>query len=271
MNGPTKLVSRFCKHSQWGLTERHQLGREFDVLRMLRGHLVSPEPIFLSTTSPPFMIQSFVSGREFDYRTDIDSAVLAMADLHRSSLRTSNQVLEADFEQFCLSDGARRLLTIESHLLPKNVGVAEEMGRRIKPICANCPISIVHTDLTASNIIMNEAGPVFVDWEGARISNSLWDIAYFLSPITHRWGGSEQLLTLAQRHEKFRLYCEHTGLVYDEFADAFISALQLVIYRALCWCIDFYGKSCRAGKPASSTLEDIIAINSMEQVFAEYF
>ena len=270
-NGSDQMVVRFCKRSQLGLSEASQLKREFNVLSIIIGQSVSPEPIFISTASRPFMIQSFICGRNLDYRTDIDTAIMAMANLHKLTSKISSKMLEADFEQFCRSDGARRLLSADAHILNNNIRVAEEMVRRIKPICVDCPKSVVHTDLTASNIIIGEAGPVFVDWEGARISNSLWDIAYFLSPITHRWFWSGQLLTFAQQHDKFRLYCGHMGLDYDELAEAFCSAAQLVIYRALCWSIASYAKNWRASKPSSGTLEDIIALKSMEQLLAEYF
>lgn len=240
-SGESRFVARCVRSSQWGSTPRDQIIREFAVLTDLVGSGAAPRPLALALEcETPFLIESFVEGRRFQPYSDYSLCAEAIAAAHACAPRASASLLDRTPPQdFLTSDGltwierAARAGGESDTTQLLRAAHAELIGREFA--VDGCDV-LIHTDLTASNIIQTPHGCVLIDWEGARIGPRAWDLAYFLSPVTKLWAAPESGFDDDDRSQFIASYAAATGTDPAALTAEVESLLPYVIFRALGWC-----------------------------------
>lgn len=243
-DGDARVVARTCRVSQWGLTVRNQLRREFDVLRDLQPSGATPTPFALAEGDPPVLFESFEDGRAYDYRSPAACA-RAIASFHRQPIREAIDLpVIADPASALAADGRRRIDGFQRSGSPPPVvtemlSAVETLNSGGGEAGVSPATSIVHTDLIHTNILETNTGLRIIDWEGAQIGPVEWDLAYLMSPVTLRWSPvSTQAVDASWRHEFFSVYSHAMGLDEHVLRKRVAGLLPAVVFRALCWCVE---------------------------------
>ena len=239
-----RCVARWNRTSQWGLTSRQQLHREFAVLTDLRHSGVTPIPYALIDDDLPLLIESFIDSSPFRYGPDLASCANAIAAVHCQEPIHSRPALPAEPpQQFLLDDGAEWLRRAEA---TGGQRPSTDLLRRAMLNLKELPVLhasnkvIVHTDLIHSNILLTTDGCAIVDWEGARLGPAAWDLSYFLSPVTLRWAPEECLpISPSDRRSFLVTYAEAVNRDVEVIIEEVEDLLPFVIFRALAWCVGF--------------------------------
>lgn len=237
-----RLVLRVNLSSQWGLTARQQLAREFSALQDVSSSGRTPSPVALVVEEIPFIVETFVPGTPFTYRdASIKMAAAAFAACHAVVPRHSlgpvpvgdpmTDLVHGGFSWLDKVDGAERFRVTE--------GLLRRFGATIrKPIKQSANV-IIHTDLIHANLLIGNSACAILDWEGARFGPAEWDLAYFISPVTTRWADGFQELTPSQSELLLREYSLAAECDLDSIRDRVNSFMPLVVFRALCWCLGY--------------------------------
>jgi len=240
--GPSRAVVRLNRASQWGLTAVEQLTREYGTLKAVVRSGVTPRPLALIVSDPPLLVETFIEGEPFLYGEHLGSAARAIAAVHRQPVLNWERGASSEApESFLLRDGLEWLGKAEANGSPKAVtSLLREAAQGLQyplPPTRRC---IIHTDLTANNMLVTTRGCSILDWEGARTGPPEWDLAYFLSPVTTRWAPEGFQSLSAEDHGVFlESYAKAINQGAGVITRAVERMLPLVIFRALCWCVGF--------------------------------
>lgn len=244
-----RSVLRLNRSSQWGLSAEAQLQREYVTLVDLADSGVTPHPLALIGGSPPLLVEEYIAGDRFSYSGRLQTAATAIAQVHRQPLRSARDHLPVvEPQAFLLEDGLRWLnkadrYGTESRTVQLLRQAAAQLRRTPAPTAGE-PV-IVHTDLTAGNLIVRGDGCAIVDWEAARHAPAAWDLAYFLSPLTTRWTGT--LLSKSDKERFLVAYASAAGVEYDVQLEAVERLMPAVLFRAFAWCVGFQATADLAG------------------------
>lgn len=241
-NRGVQSVLRLCRNSQWGLTRHEQLSKEFATLQDVACSGVAPRPRELVTGEVPILIESFVAGTPFEYTSEgLYAAGRSVGHVHTQRVFAGlGRLPTVPGYRFLLDDGAAWLSKAEQvgHA-PETTACLRAHGAELNQPTVRGRMCIVHTDLTASNLLATHDGVAILDWEGARLGDSAWDLAYFLSPVTTRWGPGRRALSVQERMRFLAGYSSITGENVNVLEEAVVQWMPLVIFRALAWCVGF--------------------------------
>jgi aminoglycoside phosphotransferase (APT) family kinase protein len=272
------FVARYNRLSQWDLSPRNQLEREFATLRDLTASGVTPIPLALLDGDEPFLLESYIPGSAFHYAADTPACAIAIAQAHACAPQSTLGLLSATSPfEFLLDDGESwldRAVRVDGAVGFYGAAESTTILRRThdrlaeaSPVIFDAPNIIVHTDLIQSNILRTETGCALVDWEGARIGPRAWDLAYFLSPVTAQWALPRAELGASHRDDFIRVYAEKSGIDPVQL-DAEVSQLMpYVMFRALCWCAERLYSGEETKLDSSETLELVVSPQFLTERF----
>lgn len=175
---------RTCHRSQWDRTPDQQLAFEFDVQRAIERTRIAPAPYGFVPGTPPMVVEEFVDGRVFDRATDGPRLAATLARLHRIPVTPAlTKLLPSQASVDRLEFDARL-----SRVPPGAVRCHLEAAVARFPAPDDGRPGLVHGDLVAGNLLVDDSGSCrILDWEGARLADPAWDLAYHLSPVTAWW------------------------------------------------------------------------------------
>jgi len=255
-----QFVARYNRSSQWGLSSADQLAREFRVLLDLSSSAATPTPLAFETeTDHPFLLESFVDGKKFDYETDLEACAVAIATTHRCAPRASASVLpRVSPTQFLLDDGVDWIRRVgSSPVRLETVTHLAEAERRLRTQDAvlDSPWVIVHTDLIQPNILRTPERCVLVDWEGAKLGPRAWDLAYFLSPVTLCWADPPPVTIGDERRRAFlQAYADTASIGLESLEHEVNTISPYVIFRAIAWCAGYAASESDISRRARDTI-----------------
>jgi aminoglycoside phosphotransferase (APT) family kinase protein len=238
-------VVRLSRISQWGLSSDAQLTKEFATLRDVEKSGVTPRPIDLVRGDLPMLIESYIDGKPFRYGSRLCDAAQAIAQVHRVQPRCALPHLsELPPQRFLLEDGLLWLARAEARKsIPSTIRLLLQAAQllRTKPTLRMTGRAvIVHTDLTAANLLVTKDGCAILDWEGARLGPAAWDLAYFLSPVTLRWtSAGAGLLSVEEQQAFLTAYAEAAHLNPVSLSVSVAALMPWVVFRSLAWCVGF--------------------------------
>jgi aminoglycoside phosphotransferase (APT) family kinase protein len=258
-------VARVNRESQWGLSCSAQLSREFAVLRDLESAHVAPAPIALIDVGPmPFIIESVVPGEYASHDRDLIACAQAIARAHDCAPVHSAALLDATpAKDFLLADGKAlltscRITEANQHTLGLLTDAADLLGT---VALTETEQVLLHTDLIQKNLLVDRGRCMIVDWEGARIGDRAWDLAYFLSPVTLSWAYPPANLDDEQKATFITAYARFAGVDRTELAEQIRKFTAFVIFRALSWCTAYASNSTQI---APSALDRLAVLTSPE-------
>jgi Ser/Thr protein kinase RdoA (MazF antagonist) len=237
-----RSVLRLSRSSQWGLTRREQLGKEYATLHDVAGSGVTPRPVELLDGDPPILVESFVAGTAFSYTAQqLHAAGQAVAHVHRQPVSAAAGMLPTTpGSAFLLEDGTAWLDHAERRgHAPATTAFLRARHADLPPAPAPDSPCVVHTDLIAANLLATGDGVAILDWEGARIGSPAWDLAYFLSPVTTRWGPGHRALLPDEQQTFLSGYAAVAAVDVAVLETAVRRWLPFVVFRALAWCVGF--------------------------------
>lgn len=271
-----RFVLRLCKTSQWGLEPFDQLSKEFDYLAIASTHGLAPNPFCLGSEPCPFILQEFIAGRAINYHNhndicDIANAIGTLHSIETPQLKSKYSI--TSFENYSFSDGKRWLdSSRNSPIVEQQVRLLDQMASYLTS-CQNNrnpEYTIVHTDIHSGNIVMSPKGPVFLDWEGARVSDPIWDISYFWSPVTLEKHNLTYAYQTEIMDEFFSIYCTERNLDKIEIANQTLRGVRWVTFRALCWCTNQLAQE-TISKPVHTDVKQLANPEFLKKIQSEYF
>lgn len=264
-------VARLVTGSQMGLALGDQALYEHRALDLIRASRVTPEPRFVDPDPPglpyPVIVEDYLPGRPLDYAADLKAAARAIAAIHAlpvpedHGLKVLPDPVPAALEES--RELAAPYLIWEDapprsrQALAAGIERLEEIGDSGDLFAAE-DLAVVNYDLNTHNFVVEDGEARLLDWEKARLSPAVEDLAHFLLPTTTLWRDETAArLTPEQEREFVDEYVERAGTADRERFERQLEVASLAIaLRAVSWCAWAQQAHFRKERPASEEMLD---------------
>lgn len=244
-------VARLVTGSQMGLALGEQAHYEHRALRLIRASGVTPEP-YLVDPDPaglpyPLIVEGYLPGRPLDYSSDLAAAARCVADIHAlpipedHGLQVKPDPVPAALEEsrelaapyLRWEDAPRQ----SKETLAAGIERLQRIGDSGDLFAAG-DLAVVNYDLNTHNFVVASGEARLLDWEKARLSPAVEDLAHFLLPTTTLWRDeSAARLTRRQEREFVDEYVERAGVMdRARFEEQLQVASLAIALRAVSWC-----------------------------------
>ena len=244
-------VARLVTGSQMGLPLGDQALYEHRALTLIRASNVTPEPRFVepdpSGLPYPVIIEDYLPGRPLDYATGLKAAARCVAAIHAlpvpedHGLKVMPDPIPAALEEsrelaapyLSWKEAPRQ----SKEALAAGIEHLEGIGGSGDLFAAG-DLAVVNYDLNTHNFVVEDGAARLLDWEKARLSPAVEDLAHFLLPTTTLWRDETATrLTPEQEREFVDEYAERAGVADRERFGRQLQAASLAIaLRAVSWC-----------------------------------
>lgn len=160
-------------------------GAEYDALKQLYSHDISPEPVaLLNTEAGDVLVYRHLPGEP--WKTGVQEVAQLLRRLHSLDLEVPLRNLPS---------GSAALIRQISGILGrcKNIPPELEQGVTDPEIPELSTVSLIHTDVVPSNIISCPDGLRLIDWQCPAFGDPCEDLASFLSPAMQALYGCDPL------------------------------------------------------------------------------
>lgn len=244
-------VARMITGSQMDLDLGGQARYEYRALCLISGSAVTPKPYLVdpnpANSSYPLIVEGYLPGRPLSYASDIRAAARCVAAVHATAvpeehgLRVMPDPVPAALEE------SRRLAApyLDWGEAPRKSKEALSSGLyRLAErggsgdLFSTSDLAIVNYDLNTHNFVVEEGVARLLDWEKARLSPAVEDVAHFLLPTTTLWRDeTASRLSQEQEREFIEEYVRCAGI--DDrvrFEEQLEVASLAIALRAVSWC-----------------------------------
>jgi aminoglycoside phosphotransferase (APT) family kinase protein len=255
-------VFRINHGTQLGLDD--QIGYEFEALRQVAASGVTPIPLELCRSHPMVprgaLLMSYLPGRAFDYRDDLEGAAVCFARIHRVPYDASHGplIVQQDPVAAIVAESRDLLDRCVQHPLPEHGRKIRAYLERINALAGtasfdNEPLCIVNTEVNSGNFVVDDGIVRLVDWEKAVASYRYQDLGHFLVPTTTLWKSDFRFDAAGRRHV-LELYHEaaEPAATLDEIDERTRVLERTILLRAFSWVYMAYAEYTRGGRALSN-------------------
>ncbi len=264
-------VARLVTGTQMGLALGDQALYEHRALALIRASNVTPEPRFVdpepSGLPYPVIIEDYLPGRPLDYATDLAAAARAVAAIHALPVPEDHGLKVMPDPVPTALEESRELaapyLSWEDapsqsrQALAAGIKRLEEIGDSGDLFAAG-DLAVVNYDLNTHNFVVEDGAARLLDWEKARISPGVEDLAHFLLPTTTLW--RDETATRLSREQEREFVDEYAGRAGVSGRERFERQLEVaslaIALRAVSWCAWAQQAHFRKERPASEEMLD---------------
>lgn len=266
-----RYVARLVTGTQMGLSLREQALYEHRALVLISASGVTPGPHFVDPAPSglpyPVIIEDYLPGRPLDYATDLRAAARCAAAIHAvplpedHGLKVMPDPVPAALEEsrelaapYLRWEGPPRQ---SKEVLAAGIDRLEGIGDS-GDLFAEGDLAVVNYDLNTHNFVVERGAARLLDWEKARLSPAVEDLAHFLLPTTTLWRDETATrLTPEQEREFADEYVERAGVTDRERFERQLEVASLAIaLRAVSWCAWAQQAHYRKERPASGEMLD---------------
>lgn len=259
-----KLVVRINKISQWGFSKDKQINYEYDTLKDLETSNVTPVPkeilrFKIGNCTSTALVEKFIEGHSFNYKKDLSKAAVSLSKIHKCKPFYNSYSKCLNPGEMLYKDAQWRLAKLEesgfcNSKLKYLRNYEKYMSYDNLPICDI--VAINHTDLNAGNLIVSEGTCYVIDWEGARLSSFIWDIAHFIAATTTLWDkNSRYILSNDEKSDFINMYIEASCITHSKTVyESVFYLLRFIYFRCFAWALEYYSLS--SGNADYNTIAD---------------
>ena len=264
-------VARLVTGTQMGLALGDQALYEHRALALIRPSTVTPEPHFVdpdpSGLPYPVIVEDYLPGRPLDYATDLKAAARCVAAIHALPVPEDHGLKVLPDPVPAALEESRKLAAPylvwedapqkSKQALAAGIERLEEIGDSGDLFSAE-DLTVVNYDLNTHNFVVEDGAARLLDWEKARLSPGVEDLAHFLLPTTTLWRDETATrLTQEQEREFVEEYASRAGVSDRERFERQLEVASLAIaLRAVSWCAWARQAHFREERPASEEMLD---------------